>query len=291
MRELRGKTVLLTGAAAGIGRQLTLQLAQQGCHLVLIDRDQRGLADAASEARSHGSEVQCYECDLANAKQLQAVLQQVLQEAVVIDVLINNAGVAWYGPTHEMSQEQWNWLMAINLLAPIQITNALLPHLLTRPDAHIVNMCSISGLVAGGRFAAYHTSKFGLVGFTESLRAEYGRSGVGVSAICPGPVRTQLYASADKPKDGKDVPLPPAIVCAAPERVATLTIRAIQRNRRMTLITPMAHSLFQLKRFFPGLLDAVSRFSRSGKKRRMQRLRQEEQRLAALTDSQQSRAA
>lgn len=282
MRNLRGKTVLLTGAASGIGRELALQLAAEGCHLVLIDRNPEGLDQVAKSAETSGSSVQCYCCDLARPDEIRSTMEQVLRDHCVIDILINNAGVAWYGPTHGMSQEQWDWLMAVNLLAPIQITQTLLPHLLTRPDAHIVNMCSISGLVAGGRFAAYHTSKFGLIGFTESLRAEYSRSGVGVSAICPGPVTTNLYEAAQKPKDGKAVPQPPAIVCATPQRVASLTIRAIRRNRRMTLITPMAHGLFQLKRFMPGLLDAVSRFSRSRKRRRQERLKMEEARLAAL---------
>ncbi len=282
MRDLRGKTVLLTGAASGIGRELAFQLAAEGCHLILIDRDADGLDHVATSARTSAHTVQSYCCDLARPDDVRATLDQVLHDNSVIDVLINNAGVAWYGPTHEMSQEQWNWLMAVNLLAPIQITQALLPHLLTRPDAHIVNMCSISGLVAGGRFAAYHTSKFGLVGFTESLRAEYSRSGVGVSAICPGPVTTNLYEAAQKPADGKAVPQPPAAVCATPQRVASLTIKAIHRNRRMTLITPMAHGLFQLKRFMPGLLDAVSGFSRSKKRRRQERVRVEELRLATL---------
>ncbi len=175
--------------------------------------------------------------------------------------------------------------MSINLLAPIQITQQLLPHLLERPDAHIVNMCSISGLVAGGRFAAYHTSKFGLIGFTEALRAEYGRSGIGVSAICPGPVLTELYRSAQKPQESKGVPQPPAFICTTAERVAALTIKAIRRNRRMVLITPMAHGLFQVKRFLPGLLDAVSGFSRSKKRRRRERLQREQERLANLRNS------
>ncbi len=281
MRDLQGKTVLLTGAASGIGRELALQLAGEGCQLALVDRDPDGLGQVLSDASEFGSLVNSYCCDLAEPAAIRLMLEQVLGENPVVDILINNAGVAWYGPTHEMTQDQWDWLMSVNLLAPIQITQALLPHLLQRPDAHIVNMCSISGLVAGGRFAAYHTSKFGLVGFTESLRAEYSRSGVGVSAICPGPVKTNLYAAAQKPADGKAVPQPPAAVCATPQRVASLTIKAIRKNRRMTLITPMAHGLFQLKRFLPGLLDAVSGFSRSKKRRRQERVQLEELRIAA----------
>ena len=283
--QLHGKTILLTGAASGIGKALAMQLAQAGSDLALIDRDQDGLRRVAEEVQPTGVVVHTWACDLADPDQIDATLADLMASTDVIDILINNAGVAWYGATHEMSQKHWDWLMSVNLLAPIRITQRLLPHLLERPDAHIVNMCSISGLVAGGRFAAYHTSKFGLIGFTESLRAEYGRCGVGVSAICPGPVTTNLYSAAEHPEDGKKVPQPPDIVCATPERVARLTLKAIKRNRRMVLITPMAHGLFQLKRFFPGLLDMVSGFSRSRKRRRLERLQAEEHRLAALRAS------
>jgi len=282
VRNLEGSTVFLTGAASGIGRQLALQLADLGCRLLLVDRDQDGLDEVAEQSVALGAVVSTYCCDLANRDEIEQTVADALRDVDVIDVLINNAGVAYYGATHQMTQEKWDWLMSINLMAPIQITQLLLPHLFERPEAHIVNMCSISGLVAGGRFAAYHTSKFGLIGLTESLRTEYSRSGIGVSAICPGPVQTDLYRSAERAADDRPVPRPPAIVCTSSERVAYLTIKAIRRNRRMVLITPMAHGLFQLKRFLPGLLDAVSGFSRSKKRRYQERLRCEEQRLAAL---------
>ena len=158
--------------------------------------------------------------------------------------------------------------MSINLLAPIQITQQMLPALLQRPDAHVVNMCSISGLVAGGRLSAYHTSKFGLIGFTEALRAEYGRRGLGVTAICPGPVTTKLYESGVSGQSDRKVPTPPAWLCASPERVASVTLKAILRDRRQVLITPLAHLLFHLKRFVPGLIDFANRFSSSRLKRR-----------------------
>ena len=203
----------------------------------------------------------------------------------VIDVLINNAGVAYYGPTEGMSQQQWDWLMNINLMAPIQITNHFLPKLTERPDAHIANMCSISGMVAGGRFAAYHTSKFGLIGFTESLRAEFGRKGIGVSAICPGPVKTNLYEAAASSDTQKKVPSPPDWLCASPERVAELTIRAIRRNKRQVLITPLAHGLFQMKRFVPGVIDFANQFSRKKKRRLAQLQQQEDERLRLKAES------
>ena len=269
MKSLKNQTAFLTGAASGIGRTLARALAEQGCHLCLVDVNESGLKSLADELSDFGVTIWTRHCDLTDREALQVTVIDALAASGGIDLLINNAGVAYYGPTDLMTQQQWDWLMTVNLLAPIQITQQLLPSLLLRPDPHIVNMCSISGLVAGGRFAAYHTSKFGLIGFTESLRAEYGRRGVGVTAICPGPVLTNLYAAAAGGRPDKSVPTPPRWMCATPERVAAITLKAIRRNRRQVLITPTAHFLFQLKRFAPWLIDFMNGFSRNGKKKRL----------------------
>lgn len=268
MHTLAGKTAFLTGAASGIGRCLAIQLAQAGCNLCLVDMNLNGLKTLATELEPFGICTLLFPCDLSNRNAIAATVSSALHQTSGIDLLINNAGVAYYGATDLMTQSQWDWLMSINLMAPIQITHQLLPTLLQRPDAHIVNMCSISGLVAGGRFSAYHTSKFGLIGLTESLRAEFGRRGLGVTAICPGPVSTNLYEAAASGASGQKVPSPPAWMCATPERVASVTLKAILKDKRQVLITPTAHFLFQIKRFAPWLLDFVNRFSRKGRKRR-----------------------
>jgi NAD(P)-dependent dehydrogenase (short-subunit alcohol dehydrogenase family) len=202
-------------------------------------------------------------CDLTQPAEITAALSNMLAAWGGIDILVNNAGVAFYGPTEKMTAAQWDWLLGINLLAPIQITRELLPTLLSRPDAHIVNVCSISGLVAGARTTAYHVSKFGLVGFTESLRAEYGRRGIGVTALCPGPVRTNLYRAAVSGKKRKPVvPEPPAWLSTSPEHVAAAALRAITKNRRFVVLTPVAHVLYNAKRFAPALLDWMHQLGR-----------------------------
>ena len=187
-----------------------------------------------------------------------------------IDILVNNAGVVYYGPTENMTGKQWDWLLGINLLAPVQLTRELLPTLLARPDAHVLNVCSVSGLVAGSRIAAYHTSKFGLVGFTESLRAEFGRRGLGVTALCPGPVTSNLYKKGISGREDRPVPNPPRWLCASSDAVARIALRAMRRDRRMVLITPLAHLLYNVKRFAPWLLDLLNRISRKRRKPSME---------------------
>ena len=280
MKTLRGRKALVTGAASGIGRAIALALAREGTDLWLLDIDEAGLAKTAADAAACGVEAVGVRCDLQQPAEITARVNELKARWGALDLLVNNAGVAYYGATDKMTQRQWDWVMGINLLAPIQITHELLPLLLESPDAHVLNMCSISGLVAGGRFCAYHVSKFGLVGFSEALRAEFGRRGIGVTALCPGPVRTNLYRSAASGRKDGSVPEPPRWICATEEGVARRAIRAIRRNKRMVLITPLAHLLYNLHRFAPWLIDLMNQAGRR-KKRAVPQVAPGESRRAA----------
>jgi short-subunit dehydrogenase len=152
--------------------------------------------------------------------------------------------------------------LAVNLHAPIQFTRELLPAMLKTRDAHIVNVASICGLVGLARVAAYSTTKFGLVGFSESLRHEYGRAGLGVTALCPGLVDTNLFTSAPRGKDLKQSKLPPRWTLITPDAVARRAIRAIYRNQHMVVMQPMSRFLYLTKRYFPRLLDLAHHLRR-----------------------------
>ena len=266
MKMIRGKKALITGAASGIGRAIALALARQGADLYLLDIDRVGLEAVVDEASAAGVNAVGEICDISIQENIGVAVRTMLERWGHVDILVNNAGIAYYGPTERMTAEQWNRLLAINLLAPIHLTRELLLTLLARPEADLLNVCSISGLVAGGRFAAYHVSKFGLVGFTEAMRAEYGRRGLGVTSLCPGPVRTNLYSSAMSGKKGKPVPTPPAWICTTEEKVAAAAVRAIRRNKRMILLTPLAHVLYNLHRFAPWFLDLLNHAGRNRKR-------------------------
>ena len=166
-----------------------------------------------------------------------------------------------------MSVQQWDWVLGVNLLAPIQLTRELLPTLLAQEEAHIVNVCSILGLMAIPRFTAYQTSKFGLVGFSESLRAEYSCRGLGVTALCPGFVRTNIFQTMVDGRQAKPMRPAPAWMYTSPERVAARVIKAIHRNQGLVPVTRLARFLWLVKRLTPGLWDFASR-ARSKKTRR-----------------------
>ncbi len=268
MRVIRGKKALVTGAASGIGRAIALALAREGADLYLLDIDEEGLAQVAAAARQSGVEAITARCDVSRPGEITASNRAMLARWGGLDILVNNAGVAYYGPTENMTAKQWDWLMSINLLAPIQFVRELLPVLQRRPEAHILNIASIWGLVPMGRFVAYNTSKYGLVGLSESLRAELGRQGLGVTTMCPGFVRTNLFTSAPCGHERGRTRNPPRWLSATPERVASRAIGAIYRDRRLVLVTPMAHVLYNLRRYVPGLVDFLQRL---GRRRRMRK--------------------
>ena len=262
MKTLAGKTALVTGAASGIGRAIALELARQHVDLFLVDRDHQRLAQTADDVRQRHPQVTAHVADLTRTEDIQGIVERLLKRSNGVDILVNNAGIAFHGSTHNMTDEHWDRVIAVNMTAPILLTRKLLPAMLGRDEAHILNVCSIAGLVAAPRTCAYHASKYGMVGFSESLRAEYGPRGLGVTALCPGFVRTDIFRSALVASQGKPAPTPPAILTTTPERVARRAIRAIRRAEGVVVITPFAHAMWRFKRFAPGLFDFLQQFRR-----------------------------
>lgn len=262
MRAIRGKTALVTGAASGIGRAIALRLASEGVHLFLVDVNAVGLARVVGEASRAGVEAAGRRCDVAEPREVSAVVAEVFNRWGGVDILVNNAGITYYGHTERMSAEHWDRLLRVNLLSHIQFTRELLPSLLARPEAHVLNVCSMFGLVGMPKLAAYTTSKFAMVGFSDSLRAEFGRDGLGVTALCPGFVDTNLFASAPVGESQKGPKIPPAVFCTTVDKVAVAAVKALRRNRRLVVVSPWAHLLVNAKRFVPGVMDFVLHLGR-----------------------------
>jgi short-subunit dehydrogenase len=262
MREIRGKWALVTGAASGIGRAIALRLAREGAHLYVVDIDEARLAETADEALRHGVQVVTRRCDMSEPREVSACVAEILTRTGGVDILVNNAGITYYGKTDRMSAEHWDKLMRVNLLSHVQFTRELLPSLLARPEAHVLNVCSVLGLIGMPKVTAYCTSKFAMVGFSESLRNEFGRQGLGVTAMCPGFVSTNLFTSAPLEESIEEHKLPPRIICTTPERVANAAIKAIYRNRRLVTVEPIARLMYTVKRFAPWALDFAFHFGR-----------------------------
>lgn len=262
MRNLQNQRALLTGAASGIGRSLAEQLADAGLHLLLVDRDEEGLVGVAESVRSKGVEVTTRTVDLADASAIDALVRDLPASFGELDLLINNAGIVHYGPTAEMRPADLERLMTVNLLAPMRLTRALLSMLIQRPEAHVVNVASMYGYVATAKCSAYHASKFGLLGFSESLHAEFRDTPLGITTVCPGFVATKLFEHGTCSSGDSGVPHPPAWLCTTPEHVARRIIGAIRHRRRLVIITPLAWTLYYTTRYAPWLLPLARRLHR-----------------------------
>jgi len=184
---LQGQTVLITGAAGGIGQALARAFAAQGVRLMLLDRTGTGLSAVASELGATA-----VECDLGDAQQVAAVAKQVREAWGQLDVLVNNAGTEYPTPladTEPKSMTRWASLLDNNVTSMVRLTQALLP-VLPR-GASVINQSSIWGRIGVAGFSAYAASKHAVVGLTRSLALELGPRGIRVNAVCPGWIRTE----------------------------------------------------------------------------------------------------
>lgn len=263
MRPLVGKTALVTGAARGIGRAVALRLASKRVRLMLIDRDPVALRQAARAVDAAGGEAHAIVADVADDDALESVVAEAIDRWAGVDILVNNAGIAYYGPTHEIPPDRAESLLAINLRAPMRLTGLLLPAMLARPESHVLNVCSVLGLTALPKASLYCATKHGMVGFGAALRGEYGRRGLGVTTLCPGFVRTELFAPKAANAAGDSLPAPPRLLCVGVERVAAAAVRGIERNRRLVVVDPVGRVVRGLLGLTPGLIDRLQSLGRS----------------------------
>ena len=231
----RGRTAVVTGAASGIGEQVAHALARRGTNLVLLDRDAERLRAVASEVRFLNADVEVgtIVVDLADAERLAVVAEGVRATHPPVHLLVNNAGVALAGMFQQTALEEFEWVVDINLRAPIRLTHHLLPALVAGRNAHVVNVSSIFGIIAPPGQTAYSTSKFGLRGFSEALRSELRPQGIGVTTVHPGGIRTAIArnaraASGVREEDGAAGRETFArMLRIPPERAAELILRAV----------------------------------------------------------------
>jgi 3-oxoacyl-[acyl-carrier protein] reductase len=254
METIRGKRALVTGAASGIGRAIALALAREGASLFLVDIDAARLEASAAAARQFNVDVAVAVCDLAQGGDITATVASCHAAFGGLDILVNSAGVIHYGAAAEMTAAQWNNLLAVNLLAPIQLVRELLPLLGAQRESHILNVCSVLGLVPGRKVMAYQTSKFGLVGFSLGLRTELGGQNVGVTALCPGLVDTPMMDKFGPSWLRKSVSLGPLSLISTPEAVARRAISSIRGNRGLVVVSTGGHLIWRLYRLSPGLV-------------------------------------
>ncbi len=195
--NLRDRTALVTGAGSGIGRASALAFARRGANLAICDVNEASLAATEAEARKLGVSVVARRVDVANADEMQAFAGAVHAEVEAVDVLMNNAGVGLGGGVLETSLEDWHWIVGINLFGVVHGIHHFVPAMVRRGrGGHVVNVASMAGYVAGSILPAYSTTKFAVIGLSESLREELAPHRIGVTAVCPGIINTGIVQAS-----------------------------------------------------------------------------------------------
>ena len=243
----------MTGAASGIGRAIALALARQGADLFLVDIDGLKLQEVAREGQNYGCKVIVAVCDLSQSDQITATVKACEAAFHCLDILVNCAGVIRNGPAEETTSETWDAVMAVNLFAAIQLVRELLPSLVKQPESHILNVCSVLGLVPARKMMCYQTSKFALVGFSLALRTELGAKNVGVTALCPGLVDTPMLETGPR-WFRKSVSLGPVSLIVSAESVAKTAIASMFNNRAIAVVSFGAKLAWWTYRLSPTLV-------------------------------------
>jgi len=242
-------------------------MAKAGGKLILTDINELGLAETVSMARKQGGAVLASKAlDISDLASVQELADEVHRDFGPMDVLCNIAGIALFAQVEDMEHSHWEKILAVNLWGVIHAVECFVPEMIRARSGHLVNVASLAGLAGLPWHAAYSASKHAVVGLSESLSFDLRKHGIHVTLVCPGAVATPLVESvrilADPALVAKSKPL---FLKAAvtPEKVAELTLRAVERNRFLVLTSPDIHALYLLKRQAPrtfrGAMRVMSR--------------------------------
>jgi NAD(P)-dependent dehydrogenase (short-subunit alcohol dehydrogenase family) len=241
-RSLAGKVAVVTGAASGIGRALAYDLARRGAKLALSDVDVVGLGETARHARVIGATVHEQRLDVTDRDAVLEYADTVASEFGVVNIVINNAGVAFSGDIEDMTFEQLERVMNVDFWGVVHGTKAFLPHLIASGDGHVVNISSLFGLLSIPSQSAYNAAKFAVRGFTEALRQEMLIAGHPVEVTCvhPGGIKTAIARNSGSAAglDQSEIAdfFDRKLAKTSAESAAKTILRAVVGNRPRVLI-------------------------------------------------------
>lgn len=237
--ELEGRVAVVTGGGSGIGRAMVEAFARERMKVVVADVDERAVATVVASIRARGGEALGVRTDVTDLASVQALAESAVAIFGKVHVLCNNAGVALWGGLETATHRDWQWVLGVNLWGVIHGIEAFVPRMIAqREPGHIVNTASMAGLIATRGLGVYNTSKYAVVGLSETLAKDLRPYGLGVSVLCPMGVATQIRASArNRPADlANETPsaVEPVELMGrtlAPAAVADMVLAAIRANR------------------------------------------------------------
>jgi len=223
MKPFNEQTVLITGASRGIGAAIAYRFASIGMNVVIHYLQSHELAnEVARSCMQYGSKVMTVTADLQSKEQIDKMVEKLQSYGMLPDILINNAGISHYGLLSDVTEEDWDRVMSINLKAPFLCSQAFLPHMISQKYGRIINVSSIWGIAGASCEVVYSTAKGGINAFTKALAKELAPSGVTVNAVAPGAVDTdmmQMFDAAEKNDIENDIPMGRF---AMPDEIASL---------------------------------------------------------------------
>lgn len=226
MESLKGKNAIVTGAGKGIGKAIAIALAAEGVHVGLIARSINDLELVAAEINALGVRSAIAVADISQIDQVNHAVASIQSALGSIDILINNAGMGTFGKFLDLSPEQWENHIKVNLFGVYYATRSVLPQMIERQTGDIVNVSSTAGLSGAAVTSAYSASKFAVMGLTESLMQEVRKHNIRVTAMAPSTVVTELAKSANLINNNEDRMM-------QPEDFAELIIAQLKLNRRV----------------------------------------------------------
>jgi short-subunit dehydrogenase len=257
MKIDKDTVAVVTGAASGIGRALAFRLAKEGATLALADIDESRLMTVSKLLTDSNVPHSIHGVDVSDVKYMEAFADRLLGRYGRVNLLINNAGVALHGTVEEISIADIEWIMGINFWGTVYGVKFFLPIMKAQKEAHIVNISSIFGIIAPPGQASYCASKFAVRGFTEALRHELKDTGVGISSVHPGGIRTNIAINArigsNSDPTGRDeaAALFDRVARTTPEAAADRIVAGVKRGEERILIGRDAQIIDRIQRLIP----------------------------------------
>jgi len=244
--DYRGRAVIVTGASSGIGRQVAFDFARRGAAVVLAARRADRLAEVARECERTGAAVEAIVGDVASDGFVEGLARRTLERFGRIDVVVNNAGISKHKQIYQVTAEDVEYTLRVNLIAPARLIVAALPAMVQRGEGYLVNVSSMAGKLPPPREAVYAASKFGLTGLTEGLWLDLEGSNVHATVVHVGPIDTEIWEKTDEPTAYRGRKLPPSAVSEA-------ILRAIDRRLPEVWVPGSMRLAWWFRIVFPGL--------------------------------------
>ncbi|HUF93535.1 MAG TPA: SDR family NAD(P)-dependent oxidoreductase [Candidatus Limnocylindria bacterium] len=237
--DVRARGAVVTGGASGIGRAMAMALARAGARVVAADVDERGMDDVVRQISAGGGQAVAVRTDVSDRAQVEALARRAFDVFGGVHVLCNNAGVVTHGGLEAATHRDWQWVLGVNLWGVIHGLEAFVPRMIAqKAPGHIVNTASMAGLIATRGLGVYNTSKYAVVGLSETLAKDLKPYRIGVSVLCPMGVQTQIRAAGrNRPEDlrnAQETAAAPVELIGrtlAPEAVAEMVMAAIREDR------------------------------------------------------------